>query len=39
MLSAAEFEQMYQYRNDFGYLGLRVGISPDGRLVYLIAGD
>lgn len=39
ILSAAEFDQMYQYRSDFGYLGLRVGIDPNGLLVYLIAGD
>jgi hypothetical protein len=38
ILSAAEFEQLYQNRES-GYLGLRVGIDPDGRLVYLIAGD
>lgn len=38
ILSAAEFEQMYKYR-DSGYLGLRVGITEDGRLDYLIAGD
>ena len=39
VLSSAEFEQLYQYRNDMGYLGLRVGITTDGRLSYLIAGD
>lgn len=38
ILSAAEFEQYYQFRES-GYLGLRLGIDPDGRLVYLIAGD
>jgi hypothetical protein len=38
VLSAAEFEQYYQSRES-GYLGLRVGIDPEGRLVYLIAGD
>ncbi|HJU51132.1 MAG TPA: hypothetical protein VJ815_02250 [Acidimicrobiia bacterium] len=38
ILSAAEFEQFYQFRES-GYLGLRLGIDPDGRLVYLIAGD
>jgi hypothetical protein len=37
-LSAAELEQFYQFRES-GYLGLRVGIDPAGRLVYLIAGD
>jgi len=39
LLSAAEYEQLYQYRDEFGYLGLRVGIAEDGRLAYLIAGD
>jgi len=39
ILSAAEFEQMYEQRDDIGYLGLRVGITEDGRLSYLIAGD
>lgn len=38
VLSAAEFEQYYQSRES-GYLGLRVGIDSEGRLVYLIAGD
>lgn len=38
ILAAAEFEQYYQFRES-GYLGLRLGIDPDGRLVYLIAGD
>jgi hypothetical protein len=38
ILSAAELEQFYQFRES-GYLGLRVGIDPAGRLVYLIAGD
>jgi hypothetical protein len=37
-LSAAEFEQYHQNRES-GYLGLRVGIDPEGRLAYLIAGD
>ncbi|MGI8518262.1 MAG: hypothetical protein ACR2ME_07975, partial [Acidimicrobiia bacterium] len=39
ILSAAEFEQMYQQRDEIGYLGLRIGIYEDGRLAYLIAGD
>jgi hypothetical protein len=38
LLSAAEFEQHYQNRES-GYLGLRIGIEPDGQLAYLIAGD
>ncbi len=39
VLSAAEFEQMNQFRDPvMGYLGLRVGITTDGRLSYLIAG-
>lgn len=38
ILSAAEFEQFYQFR-DSGYLGMRIGIEPEGRLVYLVAGD
>ena len=38
ILSAAEYEQYYLNRES-GYLGLRVGIDPEGRLAYLIAGD
>ncbi|MGH8923539.1 MAG: hypothetical protein ACRDWA_02660 [Acidimicrobiia bacterium] len=38
ILAAAEFGQYDQYRES-GYLGLRVGIGPDGRLAYLVAGD
>jgi hypothetical protein len=38
ILSAAEFEEMYQWRES-GYLGLRIGIAENGRLVFLIAGD
>jgi len=39
ILSAAEFDLMYKQRDDIGYLGLRVGITEDGRLSYLISGD
>ena len=38
IMTAAEFEQYYSIR-DSGYLGLRVGIDPDGRWAYVVAGD
>ena len=39
VLSAAELEQLYQFRDEMGYLGLRVGINTNGLLSYLITGD
>ncbi|MGQ0848425.1 MAG: hypothetical protein ACT4OP_04800 [Actinomycetota bacterium] len=38
ILSAAEYEQLHGLA-DSGYLGLRIGIAPDGDWEYVIAGD
>ncbi|HKX76072.1 MAG TPA: hypothetical protein VJR05_11870, partial [Acidimicrobiia bacterium] len=38
VLSAAELEQLYQFRES-GYLGYRIGIGSDGRWWFALAGD
>ncbi|HSL25862.1 MAG TPA: hypothetical protein VLA54_06225, partial [Acidimicrobiia bacterium] len=38
ILSAAEFDQYYPHR-DRGWLGLRIGIAPDGTWRFAVAGD
>lgn len=38
ILASAEYEQFYSMRES-GYLGLRIGIAPDGTWLYAIAGD
>jgi hypothetical protein len=38
ILSAAEYDQ-YNRSRDSGWLGLRIGIAPDGTWTYVIAGD
>jgi hypothetical protein len=37
IFAAAEFEQYYSMRES-GYMGLRIGIAPDGTWLYAIAG-